>query len=106
MKKSLVEKLKKDESFIKSITDNSSVNGCRWIWPKHTNHNSINLQSSILIIYFSKKKTTENVFLGREEETLEDRTLQIECAPVTTAAPTTTAAGRIFDDRQSEGKNH
>merc|ERR1712080_180426 len=47
-----------------------------------------------------KEKCCQNVFLGREEETLEDRTLQIECAPVTTAAP---AGGRIFDDRQSEG---
>merc|ERR1712226_770135 len=40
-----------------------------------------------------KEKCCQNVFLGREE-TLEDRTLQIECAPVTTAA------GRI-DERQS-----
>jgi len=46
-----------------------------------------------------KEKCCQNVFLGREE-TLEDRTLQIECAPVTTAAPATTAAGRI-DERQS-----
>ena len=58
-------------------------------------------------IYIFQKKNTEQVFPGREdgaEETFEERFfLEINCAPVTTAAPTTTAAGRI--DRQSDGKN-
>ena len=64
----------------------------------------INVLRDFFITYiFSKYIYIENVFLGREE-TLEDRTLQIECAPVTTAAPATTAAGR-FDERQSNGKN-
>ena len=65
---------------------------------------NINALKDFLITYiFSNNIYIENVFLGREE-TLEDRTLQIECAPVTTAAPATTAAGRI-DERQSNGKN-